>query len=202
MKPLACIKLSAYIKLLAETPSLFRQYFLGNTTMQDRVDFWVAASKDKQFQKIGLPDPQDFAFTIPFKIYGDKGPYFKNHGLQLMSVSSLYSHAGNTLKSRMLHCNYIAVRNTVQIFFFALGWVNLAHFSQNHLSSLKALTQHDLQFRPLQREQGHWIPFFIGLLTTFMKFAAEQVGLSSSSLEALAIGSTSMPCSNCPTLNI
>jgi hypothetical protein len=117
VKPLACIKLSAYIKLLAETPSLFRQYFLGNTTMQDRVDFWVAASKDKQFQKIGLPDPQDFAFTIPFKIYGDKGPYFKNHGLQLMSVSSLYSHAGNTLKSRLLLCNYIAVRNTVHIFF-------------------------------------------------------------------------------------
>ena len=113
MRPLAGIKLSAYIKMLAATPSLFRQYFLGNTTTQDRIAFWVAASKDPKFQEIGIPARQDFAFTIPFKIYGDKGPYFKNHGLQLMSVSSLYSHAGNTLKSRLLLCNYIAVRTTV-----------------------------------------------------------------------------------------
>lgn len=109
-RPLAGIKLSAYIKMLAESPSLFRQYFLGNTTTQDRVAFWNAASKDPRFKEIGLPAPQEFPFTIPFKIYGDKGPYFKNHGLQLMSVSSLFSHSGNTLKSRLLLCHYIAVR--------------------------------------------------------------------------------------------
>ena len=121
MRPLAGVKLSACIKMLAESPSLFRQYFFGNTTTQDRVAFWVAASKDKQFQEIGLPDPKEFAVTIPFKIYGDKGPYFKNHGLQLMSVSSLYSHSGNTLKSRLLLCNYIAVRKTVHA--ILLSWL-------------------------------------------------------------------------------
>ncbi len=55
-----------------------------------------------------VPASADASKAIPWKIYGDKGPYFKNLSLQVFSMSSLFVHSGNTLYSRFLICSLAA----------------------------------------------------------------------------------------------
>lgn len=99
---ISVVKPSGYIAYCISHLDLFKKFFLGNTSKSERATFWSEMKKLPMWQFLGIPDAEEATRTIPFKLYGDKGPYFKGKSLQIFSMSSLFAHAGNTLDSRLL----------------------------------------------------------------------------------------------------
>ena len=100
-KMMLAIKPSSWFRYLLDKPLFFRKLLLGTTTAADRTSFWRRAARIPEWQSV-LP-LKDFEHrTIPYKLYGDKGPYFKKRTLQIFSISSPFAHAGDSFSSRLI----------------------------------------------------------------------------------------------------
>ena len=100
-KSLSVIRPSDWFKYLVSRPQWFRKVLLGRASATDRAVFWKLARKVPEWQCV-LPELGEEHKAIPFKIYGDKGPYFKKRSLQLFSISSLFSHSGDSFETRLI----------------------------------------------------------------------------------------------------
>jgi len=125
---MAIIKPSSWLKYLAESPSWFKRLMLGATSHQERENFWQNARQIKEWEFL-CPKEADSGVTIPFKLHGDKGPYYKKRSLQVFSISSLFSHCGDSLLTRLALCCLSATKkclsNQKLKLCFLLAWKTL-----------------------------------------------------------------------------
>jgi hypothetical protein len=108
LKSLSIVSPSNWFRFLVKRPQWFKQLLLGSTTNSQRAEFWNSVRDVKDWQGV-FPDIGDTSKHIPFKLHGDKGPYYKKRQLQVFSVSSVFSHHGVSTLSRLALCHLFAI---------------------------------------------------------------------------------------------
>ena len=94
---------SSYLQWATSDSKRLERFFLGQTTEQQRISFWEQARRHPDWAA-HCPPAGEEAISIPFKLYGDKGPYYKKYQLMVWSISSPWVHGGNT---RLLLCSLV-----------------------------------------------------------------------------------------------
>ena len=108
LRSISIVKPSSWFSFLSGKPGLFKALILGSTSDKDRVKFWAGA---RQIEEMAfLTPPEEIASQhAPFKLHGDKGPYYKNKTLQVFSISSIFAHAADSTLSRLAVCCFAAL---------------------------------------------------------------------------------------------
>jgi hypothetical protein len=108
LRSISIVKPSSWFAFLSKRPGWFAALLLGATSEKDRVQFWACARQipDLSF----LTPPEEVASQyVPFKLHGDKGPYYKKRNLQVFSISSLFAHSADSTLSRLALCSFAAL---------------------------------------------------------------------------------------------
>ena len=103
LKSISFVKPSSWFTFLSEKPEWFQAFALGTTSGKDRAKFWRCARQIPEWSFLTPPD-EEASSCLPFKLQGDKGPYYKKKTLQVFSISCLFAHAADSTLSRLALC--------------------------------------------------------------------------------------------------
>jgi len=122
LRSISIVKPSSWFSFLSQKPPWFKALILGSTSDKDRVKFWAGA---RQIEEMAFLTPAEeiAANFVPFKLHGDKGPYYKKKTLQVFSVSSILAHAADSTLSRLAICCFAA-----HVFFYFVKVRNISFF--------------------------------------------------------------------------
>ena len=110
LRSMSFVKPSSWMRFLLDHPAWFHKLLLGSSTNAERSRFWACAREIPEWSFLVPPDEAS-PYFLPFKLHGDKGPYYKNRSLQVFSISSLFAHSGDSTHSRLALCDSYANNN-------------------------------------------------------------------------------------------